>query len=112
LNQWRLYNVGSAAGDYKIRIDTDLHYSTSTNTVYFPSTPRLGGALGIIDHSWVSIFFDGHIAEVLIYDTILSDTDRRAVETYLCGEWELEWCQPVVPPVVILNTPTPAATLT
>ena len=33
--------------------------------------------------------FKGHLAEVIIYDSILSDTDRDAVEEYLTDKWSL-----------------------
>jgi hypothetical protein len=31
--------------------------------------------------------FNGNIAEIIIYDAALSDTDREAVETYLLAKW-------------------------
>jgi hypothetical protein len=30
---------------------------------------------------------NGDIAEIIMYDTALSDTDRAAVETYLLAKW-------------------------
>lgn len=32
-------------------------------------------------------FLDGDIAEIIIYDSALSDTDREAVESYLLAKW-------------------------
>lgn len=104
---WRLYNVASAAGDYTVRYDSDPLYHTATNTVYFPTTPRLGGALGTTDHIWVNLYLDGDIAEVLIFNTTLSSGSRSAVESYLCTKYDLEFCRAEVPPIVIVNTPTP-----
>lgn len=34
-----------------------------------------------------ALWLDGDIAEILIYDTALSDTDREAVEQYLGEKW-------------------------
>ena len=36
-----------------------------------------------------SLFLNGDIAEIIIYDSALSDTDREAVENYLLAKWAI-----------------------
>lgn len=42
---------------------------------------------GTTDGASTSAFFNGDIAEILIYNSSLSDANRSAVESYLIGKW-------------------------
>jgi hypothetical protein len=52
-----------------------VHYSTTSNTEEFNDGPLLG-------NNYIS-GFSGDIAEVIVYDRVLSDAERTALNTYL-----------------------------
>jgi hypothetical protein len=81
LASWRIYCVKSAHNAWTSYLDGTQHYTTASNTVSWASSPYyLGRSNG-------SGFLDGDVAELLLYDTALSDTDRQDVEAYLADKW-------------------------
>lgn len=82
LASWRLYMVRSAANDWSSYLDGTSLFSTGTNTVGFPSAPRLGA------HT-ATFLFDGDIAEFLLYSTAVSAADRDSIEAYLAAKYGL-----------------------
>jgi probable HAF family extracellular repeat protein len=76
LNQYHIYNVSSKTNEFVTRFNGVEFYRTASNTVFFPTAPILGG--GISDHHR----FGGDIAEMLIYDHVLTQTERDAVTAY------------------------------
>jgi hypothetical protein len=82
---FRLYNVVSQAGEWTSRINTTQHYTTATNTVGFTTAPLLGyGNVGGGNY-----YLDGDVAEALLYDSVLSGSNRASVENYLNGKYAL-----------------------
>jgi len=71
-------------------LDGVEEYRSSVNTVAFNANPVLGHCR--------SEYFLGNIAELLIYDGALSQSDRKALETYLGQKYAL-----VPPPSVPIN---------
>ncbi len=86
---FRIYDVVSAAGDWRSYLDRTLLFSTATNTVGFSATGFVGKSTGSTTH-----FLDGDLAEVIFYSTALSTADRLAVETYLDEEYKPPFSQP------------------
>lgn len=87
LTAWRLYNAASAAGDWKARLDGTQIFSTATNTF---TITALGPGLSL--GRWFSTSFsylDGMIAEVLVFDHVLSAGDRDVVEAYIADKYAL-----------------------
>lgn len=83
LAAWRVYEVLSAAGDWRNYLDGSLLHATTSNTVAWGATPFIGSnGLG-------QYFIDGDIAEVLVYAAALSDADRQAVESYLMSKYAI-----------------------
>lgn len=81
----RIINIQSASGAWTYVIDTTQHFTTATNTVGLPSTPRVGYAtFGGNDY-----YFDGVWGELLVVPAILSTPDREKVEGYLAHRWGL-----------------------
>jgi hypothetical protein len=76
LNQFHVYNVASKPGEFVTRFNGLEHYRTTSNTVFFPAAPILGG--GVYNRHR----FGGDIAEMLIYDHVLTQTERDAVTAY------------------------------
>lgn len=77
---------GTAANRVKIykngNLDSATNTQTGTSSTSNPALPlSLGGLANFSDS------FDGGICEVLIYDSILSATDREANEAYLAAKW-------------------------
>ena len=84
LGDFHLYNAASTSSEWTNRIDGALHFTTlangAVNTVGFTGTPNLG-------ETWVG--FQGDIAEILVFDHALSDSERQAVGHYLNGRYLL-----------------------
>ena len=76
LNQFHVYNVASKPGEFVMRFNGLERYRTASNTVFFPAAPILGG--GIYNRHRLG----GDIAEMLIYDRVLTQTERDAVTAY------------------------------
>jgi hypothetical protein len=80
LATWHLRSARSATSDYKFFINGTQFYTTGSNTVGFRSSSPygwIGRAVG------TTFFFNGDVAEVLMYNSALGATDREAVEDYL-----------------------------
>ena len=74
LDQFHLYNVSSSSGLWTARINGIPLLSERHSFGYRPAT-TLGGQ--------VAGTFDGDIAEVLVFDRVLTSEERLAVESYL-----------------------------
>jgi Fibronectin type III domain/Bacterial TSP3 repeat len=83
ITEQHLYNAVSHAGEWTMRLNGAVQFTTTNNTVGFFPWPEIG-ASGF-GHS----YFDGDVAEVLIYDHALSQTDRDAVTAYCEGKYGL-----------------------
>lgn len=79
LAQFNVYSVISAAGAWTSWLNNAQLYTTSSNTVGFPTSPLLGGG--------ATVNFNGDIGEVLIYNSALSTADRASVFSYLKARW-------------------------
>jgi len=84
LTSFHIYDVISASGSWKARLDAVELFATGTNTVDGATSLVLGRSTigGSFD-------FGGSIAEVLIYNAALSDTDRNDAETYLATRFAI-----------------------
>ena len=80
---YRVYNAYSASADWQNFIDGTSLFSTGTNTVGWPTTPKLGCGINA-GFSW-----SGRIAEFLFYKHKLSGTDRATVTAYLGARYGL-----------------------
>ena len=77
LTSWRLYCASSSANAWTNYLDTTAIYGTGANTVAWPTAPSLG-----FTASGPS-YFGGLIAEFILFDTMLSASDRATVEQAL-----------------------------
>jgi len=95
LTKFNLYNVTASSGAWSVRFNGMMMYSTATNTVSFPAGPVLGGADGN--------YFDGDIAEVIVYNTVLTQAQRDAINAYLGNKYNLYTAPPA--PTSLAATP-------
>lgn len=78
-----VYNAYSAPNDWASFVDGQPLHSTSSNTVSFPAEGFLGKAAS-------GDFWNGAIAEVIIYDRKLSSEERSAVTNALGAKYGIE----------------------
>lgn len=91
LTSFNLYNASSQSGYWASRINGVLLFASSTNTVSWSSSPVLGP-------------LNGDIAEVLIYNRVLSSTERQAVGRYLASKYQLPNISTPVAPTALTAT--------
>ena len=77
-----IYNVRSASGSYVTEFNGAAHFSTATNT---PGFTGFGFYIGYASAN--TRRYDGVIGEILIFDNVLSASDRAAIEAYLSDKW-------------------------
>lgn len=80
LSQWSFYNVSSQTNEWIVRLNGKPLTSSATNTVGFTTTPYMGRAS-------IGEFFQGDIAEMIVYDRVLTASERYAVEYYLGNKY-------------------------
>lgn len=83
INAFHLYNVASGPGTWVARMNGVTQFTSDSNTVVFPTAPQIGYR-GIFFE-----YFDGDIAEVLMYDRVLTTAERESVNEYLAGKYAL-----------------------
>jgi hypothetical protein len=83
---FHLYNVTSANNSWRYLFNGGLHFSTTSNTynASFGSAPTIA-----FDQAGGSYAFNGSIAEIIVYNTALSESDRLAVSEYLRAKFTL-----------------------
>jgi len=84
---WHLYNVISATGSWKYLFNGTEAFSTTSNTyagAYFTTPPSIG-----LDQAGGTYRFRGSIAEIVVYNTALSETERFTVSEYLRAKYSL-----------------------
>jgi hypothetical protein len=81
LTNFHLYNVGGDGSVWFQNFDGVSHFRQEGNTVKFRDHPTLGDGNGC--------FFDGDIAEVIVYDRVLTDAERKLVTGYLTIRYSL-----------------------
>lgn len=83
------YGVLSQSADYKVRLNGSEIFSTGTNTF---ATTDAGVPSYLIGHSFSGTFnfwYDGVIAEILIYDHFLDAGEITDIETYLADRFAI-----------------------
>lgn len=84
LNQSQVYEVQNAPGSWANFLNGKLQFSSPTNTVGTGEpTPLIGSG------QTSTVFYDGDMAEVIIYNRILSPNERSLLINYLNGRYGL-----------------------
>lgn len=84
LTAWRVYSVATRKGDWTSRLDGAQHFNTATNVVGFRTAPALGVAL-----QTGANFLNGDMAEVLMFDHVLTPEERGGVLGALSDKYAL-----------------------
>jgi len=83
LDVYNLYNAISASGEWTSRLNGIQLFTTATNTVSFETTSTLG-------KSETNIYYEGNMAEVIIYNRKLTTDEREDVNLYLAAKWGID----------------------
>lgn len=82
LSIFNLYNVDSTDGEWTSRLNKSQLFTTSVNTIN-----QQGQKLGLNDSQPSYYYFTGDIAEIVCFDSILSNQNREKIEIYLYDKW-------------------------
>jgi hypothetical protein len=85
LTAWRLYNVAAGLNTYRARLNAADLYNGDQGVPTFND----GGYGPKIGHTNASGSFWGSMAEILLYDRVLTDGERAKVEAYLSDKYAL-----------------------
>jgi hypothetical protein len=91
LAQPHLYNVVTKPNEWTSRINGVIHFSTPSNVVSWLNAQRYLG------QNQNSHYFDGFVAEMLMYNRVLTDAERKRVEAYLNQRYALVNAAPAAP---------------
>lgn len=84
---WHLYHVHNATGDWRYYFNGAQHFSTTANT--FSGSTYSASPYIAVDQAGGTYRFKGSIAEIVIYNSALSETDRQTVTEYLRAKYNL-----------------------
>jgi hypothetical protein len=88
INDWNTYCVSSQNNEYKIYCNGALFFSSNTNT-YSNIKKNSNLFIGMQNNAGTDQIFKGRIAEIVIYNRILSTIERQQVESYLNTKYAL-----------------------
>ncbi|HTB79777.1 MAG TPA: fibronectin type III domain-containing protein [Opitutaceae bacterium] len=92
LTQSHIYDSSvSADGTSILRFNGVVSRSLTGQTVFFRPDPLLGS-------DWFGEHYNGDIAEVIVYDHVLTDAERSVVNTYLAGKYAVADTTPPTAP--------------
>ncbi len=98
LSQYHLYEVTSQTNNWAAWINGSLLYQTNGNPAGFSGAPGSGSpTLGVIENwpSWY--YFNGDVAEVMVFNRGLTASERVTVSEYLNGKYGLVPAIPATP---------------
>ena len=81
LNDYVVYNISAATGDWTVRLNGLTQVHLTDNVVHFGANGWLGRAGGR--------YLQGDIAEVIAYDHVLTTGDRGEINAYLTAKYSL-----------------------
>jgi hypothetical protein len=83
MSSFHYSNVRSASGSFVWKMNYGgFSYTTGANTVSFTTTPTIGKNI-----SGGGYYLVGDIAEMIIYDHVLTGGDRTTVESYIAAKY-------------------------
>jgi hypothetical protein len=86
LTSFQVYNANSQNGTWTSALSGNAYFTSTGNTVGFTSSPVLGG-------NGAGAWFNGDVAEMIVYDHALTFSERLVVNSYLAEKY-------VTPPAI------------
>lgn len=83
LTNFHLYNVSSTSNSWTARLNKTQLFTTATNT-FSQEEKTIGRSVG---SNAVFYYFNGDIAEIIVYNSVLSVDNRTSLENYLYQKW-------------------------
>lgn len=83
LTNFHLYNVSSTSNSWTARLNKTQLFTTATNT-FSQEEKTIGRSIGSNN---VFYYFNGDIAELIVYNSVLSADSRTSLENYLYQKW-------------------------
>jgi hypothetical protein len=83
LASYRILSFHSKASDWRCYIDATSFFTTATNTAGFTSSPKIATSTNGV----TSVYLNGWVAELLICNNFLTDSDRQKLEGYIAWKW-------------------------
>ncbi|KAB1157307.1 hypothetical protein F7018_10275 [Tenacibaculum aiptasiae] len=78
LAEWNIYGTHSATNNWGIQFNGEIKASSSVNTTDFSFPSTNGVYIGAVENET----FTGDISEVILYNKVLSSTERQRVNSY------------------------------
>ncbi len=97
LNTFNLYNSSAQSGGWVSRINGILLNQQTANSVSWRGNPSIGSFGGASP-------FDGDVAEILVYDRVLTSAERDAVGQYLTSKYQLPGLSAPAAPTSLVAT--------
>jgi len=94
LTQYNIYSISSSAAEWTQRFNGLVSYDHAGNMVSFRASPTLGA-----DNAYGQGSFTGDIAEIIVYNTVLTQAQRDTISAYLGSKYNLYTAPPVAAPV-------------
>jgi len=85
VTDYSLYNVLSQSGEWTMRFNEILQFTSGTNTFSFPQSPTIGTSASEAGIN----SFHGHFLEIMVFNGVLTPDQRKAVEYYLASKYML-----------------------
>jgi hypothetical protein len=80
---YSVYDISADSSQWTVSTNGTSQFQSAFNTVFFPVAPTVGSATGEQNA------FDGEIAEIMVYDHVLSPAERTAITGYLTNKYAL-----------------------
>jgi hypothetical protein len=84
LANYNLYNVDADASSWTARLNKTQLFNATSNT--FEQREKIIGRSVDVNNFY---YYDGDLAEIIAYNTVLSSTNRSKVEDYLYSKWAI-----------------------
>jgi hypothetical protein len=84
ITSWRLYNFNAGPAGREMFLDgASLTSNATASGTAWTTSPRIGSRNGS------ALYFDGDMAEIILYSRVLNSTERDGIEAYIAAKYAL-----------------------